>query len=84
MITKNLTMHEKKGDGTSKTISAPNLKYSKLKQKLRIRCTFWFNTGSRIIENKFRGCFFLFLATAGGSNPAGHYPYPFPNPEGQS
>ncbi len=27
-----------------------------------IRCNFWFNAGSRIIENKFKGCSFLFLA----------------------
>ena len=27
--------------------------------------------------------FFLFLAPAGGSNPAGPYPHPFTNPVGQ-
>ncbi len=28
--------------------------------------------------------FFLLLAPVGSSNPAGHYPIPFPNPAGQS
>ena len=37
-----------------------------------------------IIENNLKGCCFLFLAPAGGSNPAWPYPNPFPNPEGQS
>ncbi len=37
----------------------------------------------RIIERKFKGCFFLFLAPEGGSHPAGHYPNPLPNPAGQ-
>jgi len=49
-----------------------------------IRCTSWFNAGSRIIENNLRGCFFLLLTPAGGSNPAGPYNYAFPNPAGQS
>ncbi len=31
----------------------------------------WFNARSRIIENKYRGWIFQFLAPAGGSNPAG-------------
>ena len=44
-----------------------------------IRCTSWLKAGSRIIENNFRGCSFLFLAPAGGSNPAGPYPHPFLN-----
>ncbi len=53
--------------------------------KNRIRCTFWFNAGSRIIENKFRRCFFLFLALAGSFNPAEeHYTSPFPNHAGHT
>ena len=39
--------------------------FSNVKNKIRkiwIRCTSWFNAGSRIIENNFRDCFFLFLA----------------------
>ena len=50
----------------------------------RIRCSFWFIAGSRIIENSFKGYFFLFLATVGGTNPAGPYPNQLPNPAGQS
>ena len=37
---------------------------------------FRFNAGSWIIENNFRGYFLIFLALAGGSNPAGPDPYP--------
>ena len=49
-----------------------------------IRCTFWFNAGSGIIENKFRGYFFPILAPAGGSKPMEPYPNSFLNPAGQS
>ena len=49
---------------------------------LLIRCTFWFNAGSRIIDNTLIVCFFLFLAPAGGSNQAASYPYTFSNPVG--
>ena len=49
-----------------------------------IRGTFWFDAGSRIIENNLRGCFFLLLAPVGDSKPVGPYPSPFPNPAGQS
>ncbi len=35
-----------------------------------------------IVKISLGGVFFLFLAHAGGSNPAGHYP--FPNHAGQS
>ncbi len=31
-------------------------------------------------EKKFTGCFVLSLAPAGGTQPAGPYPSPFPNP----
>ena len=50
-----------------------------------IRCTCWFNAGSRIIENNFRGCFLQIIAPVGGSNAAGPYPTnPLPNPAGHS
>ncbi len=49
-----------------------------------IRCTYWFDAGSRIFENILRLCFFLILAPEGGSNLAGPYPNPFPNPGGQN
>ena len=49
-----------------------------------IRCTFWFDAGSRIIGNNLRGWFFLLLAPAGSSNPAGPSHYSFPNTAGQS
>ena len=68
----------------------PQVNYNKHKSKYSfflifgIRCTFWFNARSRIIENNLRGWFFLFLAPVVGCNPAGHYPNPFPNPAGQS
>ncbi len=48
-----------------------------------IRCTFWFNAGSRINENKLETCFVLFLALVGSSNPAEPYHNPFSNPAGQ-
>ncbi len=51
-----------------------------LKKNNGIRCTSWFNAGSRIIGNNLCGCFFLFLAPAGGSNPAGPSPNLFPHP----
>ncbi len=38
-----------------------------------IRYTCRFNAGSRNIENNLRGCV-LFLVTARGFNPVGHYP----------
>ena len=50
--------------------------------KLWIRCTSWFNAGYRIIENNLGGVLILFLAPAGGSNLAGPYIHPSPNPEG--
>ncbi len=49
-----------------------------------IRCTSRFNAGSRIIENNFKGCIFLFLAPAEGPNHAGQYSYPFPNLRGKA
>ena len=49
-----------------------------------VRCTSWFNAGSRIIENNLRGCNLLFLAPAGSSNPVGPYTNPLPKPAGQS
>ena len=53
--------------------------------KMWIRCTSRLNAGSRIIENNLGGgCLFVFLAPVGGSNPAGPYPNPFPNPAGFS
>ena len=48
--------------------------------KLWIRCTSWFNAGYRIIENNLGGVLILFLAPAGGSNLAGPYNNPYPNP----
>ncbi len=42
------------------------------------------NSAFRISENNFRGCFFLFLIPAGGSNPSGPYSNHFSNPVGQS
>ena len=41
-----------------------------------IRCTVWFNAGSRIIENNLMGWFLVFLAAVGGANPAGYLTYP--------
>ena len=48
-----------------------------------IWCTFWFNFFRRI-ENNLIGCFFLFLAPVGGSNPAVPSPDLFANPAGHS
>ncbi len=45
---------------------------------------FWFNTGSRIIENNSGGVFPYLQPYAGGSNNADPCPIPFPNPAGQS
>ena len=42
------------------------------------------NAGSRIIENKLRGCYFLFLDPLGVSKPAEPYHNPFTKPAGQS
>ncbi len=42
------------------------------------KCTSLENSISRIIENKFEGCFFLFLAHVGDSNPLGPYLNPSP------
>ena len=52
-------------------------------KRIGIKYTYWFNAGSRIIENNCMGCFFQFLKSAGGSNPAGPYPNLFPKPAGQ-
>ena len=46
-------------------------------KKIGIRYTFWFNAGSRIIENRFMGYFFLFIAPVRGYNPAGYFSFPF-------
>ena len=48
-------------------------------KKSWIRCTFWFNAGSRIVEI-IKEEFF----PAGGSNPVGPYSNTFPNPAGLS
>ncbi len=58
--------------------------YRLKENEVEIKCTFWFNTGSKIIEDNLWGCFFLFLDPEGGSNPSGPYPNPFPNPAGQN
>ena len=60
------------------------ISFSKIGKKCLIRCTYWFDVGSRIIENYLEGVFFLFLGPSVSSNPAGPYPNPFPNPVGQS
>ena len=49
-----------------------------------VKCTFWQNGGSKIIENKLVGYFFQFLAPVGGPNHEGAYHYPFPNIPGLS
>ena len=49
-----------------------------------IRCTFWFDAGSRIFENDFRWCFFLFLAHTGALTLRGPILIPFSNLAGQS
>ncbi len=54
-------------------------------QKLWIKCTFWFNAGSWIIENIIERVFFsLFLDPVGSFNPVMPYPNHFPYPAGQS
>ena len=58
-----------------------NHKVAFLLKNNRIRCTSWFNAGSRIIENDLADCFFLFLLF---SYPEGFYSNPSPNPVGQS
>ncbi len=37
-----------------------------------------------LLKISLGGVFFLFIDPADGSNHVGHYPYPFPNPSGQS
>ena len=51
--------------------------------KIGTSSDFCVNAGSRIIENNLKGFFFfLFLAPAEGSDPAGPFPNHLPNPTG--
>ncbi len=78
----NLTYQE--SSAINQNMNLPNFAICSAYKKSLIWCTSWYNAGSRMIENKFRGCFFLFLAPAAGSNSMGHYHIPFPNLVGQN